>query len=683
MMREDYRDFEELYRKKADFDTAPDMKGETKELQGVLRGELQGELRGETQEKPLDPAQKKACRHFLGPCMVIAGPGSGKTTVLTHRIDTLVQKYGVPPERILVITFTRAAAEEMKLRYLRLSGSAGEKVLFGTFHSVFFRILKAQYHYDSTQILREAEKRRLLTEVLTEMFPEETLDSETVNALLRTFSARKNRERQEESEGSDEIFRRYEEVKKSLGRIDFDDMLTETFELLKKDRKARNYWQKQFRFILVDEFQDINPLQYRIVRMLAEPENNLFIVGDDDQSIYGFRGADPKIMLRFPKDYRDAACIFLNLNYRSGEAIVRASSSLIEEGSSRFRKKLRAAEAEGRPSRHSCLGDSTESGRGENTESGGSGPFPPVLIRSFRNSEEEAESIAAGILTLLRNGFLCSDIAILLRTNNGAALFAAVLSGEGIPYYSAEKMPNLFREGFMDPVYAMLNWASGNRSLKNLLRFMNCPSRGISRKVAEETGGDPERIAAEYRKMPDRASVGAKAALLASQLSLLERLGYPFAMINYIRKGMGYDRFLQSAAARKYRTDPGEMLSRLDEVQASAASSRTVAEWYAFIAEYTEKNDRTAAEPGNRVRIGTIHGAKGLEFGAVFLPSVNERVIPHEKALTGEALEEERRILYVGMTRAIRLLRLSWVRERFGRQAEISRFLQRFPQSPT
>ena len=272
-----------------------------------------------------DEGQKRAIRHKEGPALVLAGPGSGKTTVITNRIRYLTEKAGVNPSSILVITFTRAAAREMRERYERMVPEGGGRVSFGTFHSVFFLILKLAYRYQASDIVREEQRTLFIREMLEKTELESEDEAELVRSILSEISAVKGEGMRPEhyypKSCSQEIFRRlYEGYENELRRrhlLDFDDMLSMCWELFSQRKDILGAWQEKYKYILVDEFQDINRLQYEIVKMLALPENNLFIVGDDDQSIYRFRGAKPELMLGFEKDYPGAARILLATNYRS------------------------------------------------------------------------------------------------------------------------------------------------------------------------------------------------------------------------------------------------------------------------------------------------------------------------------------------------------------------------------
>ena len=296
--------------------------------------------------------QEEAITHKGGPLMVLAGPGSGKTLVITYRVKWLIENAGVHPSNILVITFTRAAAEEMKKRFFMFDGMENAPVTFGTFHSVFFMILRYAYRYTAANIIREDVKRRYIKEMTENMEFEIEDENEFLSGIINEISYVKGEMMSlsyyHSNNCSDELFAQiYEGYEKRLREenlIDFDDMLVFCYELLKEREDIRTLWQNKFQHILIDEFQDINKVQYEIIRMLAGKGDHLFIVGDDDQSIYRFRGARPEIMLGFEKDYPEAKKVILNTNYRCSEEIVESAEHLISHNTKRFQRICRRLE---------------------------------------------------------------------------------------------------------------------------------------------------------------------------------------------------------------------------------------------------------------------------------------------------------------------------------------------------
>jgi len=599
--------------------------------------------------------QKSAILHDAGPCLVLAGPGSGKTTVITERAVRLVREKIVPPENLLVITFTRAAAEEMQSRFRKLLNSEDARVVFGTFHSVFYNMLRRAGHASGrAEVLREGEKLTILEEIFREHFREAEADSEYIRGLLSDISRAKNTGSELPESPTDRVpVRRvldlYEEKKRNSGKIDFDDMLLLTKKLLVSSPETLRFWQERFRYIMVDEFQDINRVQYDIVRMLAAPENNLFAVGDDDQSIYAFRGAGPEIMLGFPKDYRGTRQILLDTNYRSRPEIVKVSLELIGHNRSRYRKKLIAA----------------------------SGERGTVERLRFRDEAEEGGGIAAEVGELIASGMPPEEIAVLTRTNQGAAPILSAFTRAKIPFVTRDRTENFYRHFICRPVFAVLNWTQGNHTRGNFLRFMNCPVRYIRREDLTGENVDLAELERRYRRDPERIYMADSTKFLAYQLELLARLKTPYAMVNYIRTYMEFDRHV-TVYSKEKGLEAADLFAVLDELLGESRPFKTVQEWYDHIAVYSRELETAGSrrERRNCVAVSTLHSSKGLQYRAVFIPSVNEKVIPHEKSMTPDGIEEERRMFYVGMTRAAERLYLSSVSERYGKRMEDSRFLK-------
>lgn len=605
----------------------------------------------------LDKYQQAAAGFFGGSCMVLAGPGSGKTTVLVKRILTLVETYKVPSGKILVITFSKAAALEMQSRFLALSGGRYEDVVFGTFHAVFFRILSEYYGINGKDVITEAEKRRILREILEKTYPETAKDREFSDEILREISVRKNSGREEKNTAKvrsidiRKLERLYEEKVRRERKLDFDDMLLMTRALFKSRPDVLAYWQSRFSYICVDEFQDINPVQYEIIRLLALPENNLFVVGDDDQSIYAFRGARPDIMLNFPKDYPKSKRIDLEMNYRSAPCIVEASLKVIGRNRMRYRKQLKA----GREF-YGCI----------------------EKIRC-RDAAEEAEKITAAVGEEMKAGVPPEKIAVLVRTGRSADLILSAFTAKHLPFHTRDRVPNIYEHEAAAPVFAYLNYISGDHSRKNFLKFMNCPVRYIRREDLTDENVDLDALREYYRSEPERQWMADRVDFLAYQLDMLKRFPEPFMQINFIRRAMEYDRHLALVAEKKH-TDVKELLGVLDTIEADAKQFTSTAAWYRHIVAYTkalyegkheEKEDREG-----KVTVCTLHAAKGLEFMSVYIADCVEGVIPHEKALKDGEIEEERRLFYVGMTRAIKNLRLYSVDYLHGKKTEISRFIR-------
>ncbi len=603
----------------------------------------------------INDAQSRAIAHATGPAMILAGPGSGKTLVITQRTRYLIEECHVKPQEILVITFTKAAAQEMRQRFCAVGNVSG--VTFGTFHAVFFYILKYAYQYTSANILPEDGKFRILRQLLQKLPPETLADAqeekELLSELVAEISLVKNEQINLENYYSRscpedvfrQIYRQYEEVRRAQGMLDFDDILVCTYELLAARKDILSAWQKRFRYILVDEFQDINLLQYKILRMLAEPENNLFIVGDDDQSIYRFRGAKPEIMLNFTKDYPDAKTILLDRNYRSVEPVIRGALKVIGENGHRYAKEIRGTRGEGQK----------------------------IDIRELDSPEHESLYLVRCIQKSVEEGIPYSEIAVLFRTNHGVGPFAERLMEFMLPFEMHDTLPNIYEHWIAQDIFAYLHLAREGLDRTEFLQVMNRPKRYISRDSVNEKQVSFETLRTYYE---DKDWMLDRIDRMEADLKLLSRMT-PYAAVNYIRRGIGYEDYLKEYAKTR-RMKPEELLDLLDEIQQGAKPYRTCEEWFGHIEEYKaklEENRLLQKKQENAVMLTTLHGSKGLEFREVFMVDVNEGIIPHRKAAVEADLEEERRLFYVGMTRAKDRLHIFYTKQRYGKAAEPSQFL--------
>lgn len=642
-------------------------------------------------------AQMTALEHRDGPMMVLAGPGSGKTTVITHRIKRLLEA-GVDPSGILVITFTKAAATEMKERFLRLAreedekrkqaeqragGSrtgaekpffgtadpgprrreacgtsleaAGSRVSFGTFHSVFYHILKWAYRFPAGNVISGEEKRQYFKKFLDESEMEVEDEAEFISSIINEISYVKG-ERLDlkyyysqncPEEWFKKLYDGYDEMLKTTGKIDFDDMLVMCHELFTERKDILAAWQKKFKYILVDEFQDINLLQYQVVRMLALPENNLFIVGDDDQSIYRFRGAKPEIMLGFEKDFPGTKRVLLGTNYRSTKEIVETSLRLIEHNKVRFEKKLEPFRGSGRP----------------------------VDFRVFDNPGHEMDTVAQSIRAYHDAGYQWSEIAVLFRTGANSGLMAERLMGYNIPFKLRDVIPNLYSHWIAKDLFAYMEIAAGSRKRSDFYRIMNRPNRYFSRDAFDTPIVSFDRLKSFYQ---DRDWMEERICDLEADLRAMAPLK-PVAAVNYIRKAIGYDDYLRSYAEFR-RMKPEKLFETADKLAESAAEFATFVEWKEHAARYEEElkkqNQEEREETKDRVTLSTMHSAKGLEYPVVFVVDANEGIVPHHKAGLPADIEEERRLFYVALTRAKDRLHVAAVKERYHRKTDVSRFVE-------
>ena len=602
-----------------------------------------------------NPSQQRAIAHLSGPMMVLAGPGSGKTSVIVERTAYMINEGDILPANILVVTFSRAAAKEMKERFLSFTGQKYTPVTFGTFHGVFYGILKQAYGFTAENILSDEEKSGILKELALNYGGDLAEEGDFAEEVAKEISVVKGNKISLEHYYSsccpDEVFRQiyqgYREACQSRRKLDFDDMILYCYELFTQRKDILAAWQKKFQYILVDEFQDINQLQYDIVRMLAQPQNNLFIVGDDDQSIYHFRGARPEIMLNFNRDYPEAETVTLNVNYRCSGQILASAMKVIGENKKRFSKKL-----------------STPNQAGD-----------AVMIREFQNPREEYLTVVSELRERLENGEKLEDTAILLRTNQEAEGLVGALMERQVPFNMKEKLPNLFHHWICRNLLAYMHFAAGEKNRKYFVEFMNRPNRYISRDALSLSPiVDFEELKEFYKDndwMCDRITT------LETHLRVLKGLA-PYAAINFIRKGMGYEEYLHEYAEYR-KIKPEELSEILDRLTESTRGMNSLEEWEAYIEDYTtklEEQARRAEQEREGVLISTLHGVKGLEYDFVYILNVNEGSMPYRKAVLEPAIEEERRLFYVGMTRARKKLALCYVRQQYEKKREPSRFLK-------
>ena len=596
--------------------------------------------------------------HNQGPMMLLAGPGSGKTTTMTKRVVSLLENYHVNPANILVVTFTKAAAREMKERFEKLCMDSGitqnyKQVTFGTFHGVFYGILRHAYRLTGKNIISEEQRFDMLRELVYRQRIEIEDEKEFFEGLVQEISEVKNSriplEHYYSKNCPDEVFRKiytsYVTICRQSRLLDFDDMLLYCYDLLTQRPDILAGWQKKFQYILVDEFQDINKLQYDIVKMLAAPENNLFIVGDDDQSIYAFRGAKPEIMMNFPKDFPSVQTELLPVNYRSTGEIVEAAGKVIAWNKRRFQKKIHTDNEKG----------------------------TPPLVKAFQNGKEEELYLKDCIVKAHEQGCPYEEMAVLYRTNSGARFLVETLMEYQIPFQMRDVLPNLYDHWIARNFISYMKLATGDRSRKEFLQVMNRPNRYIYREVLDEPQVSFESLRWHYEEkewMLDRIDK------FEEDLNLLKNMT-PYAAINYIRHGIGYEEYLRTYALfRKLKIE--DMHEILDELADSAKGYQTFGEWFIHIAKYTDKlkeQARTKISEKKGVVISTFHSIKGLEFNQVFLMDVNEGTIPYRKAVTESNIEEERRLFYVGMTRARKELNLFYIKERHEKCMMPSRFL--------
>ncbi len=546
----------------------------------------------------LNAPQRQAVSHKEGPCLVIAGPGSGKTAVLTQRVKELINS-GVPANEVLVITFTKAAAIEMKERFERLSEERAP-VTFGTFHSLFWGIIQKELGYKNCDIIMGAAKERVYKEAMHLAGEDEA-----------------------------EIPKKYQFLKDKYHVIDFDDMLTKAHQLFLQRPQILAKWQDRFTYFLVDEMQDMNDLQFQLIRMLSAKTNNLFCVGDDDQSIYGFRGANPKIMQDFMEIYPDATKIILDYNYRNPKNIVTAAGSLIGVNKNRFPKDIKSTTPEG-----------------------------SIQVLERNSPEEEADYIINSICKLREKGVSLDEIAVLYRNHSDARYVVDRLVSSDIPFYLKEQMPNVYTHFIISDIENYFQLALGNITKARMLAILNRPNRFLHRQSVER-GAEKQAMLDFYKINPGNYRT---VESLWADIELIGKMN-AVAAISYIRRAMGYDTFLAEEAAKK-QVDYSEYRDILDFITEVFRDCRTVRQAIDKLnilrlkIDYENKN-RNVDKTG-KVGLYTLHSSKGLEFENVFIIAVNDGVIPNSKAETREEMEGERRLFYVGITRCKKNLSITY-----------------------
>lgn len=592
-----------------------------------------------------------------GPAMVLAGPGSGKTTVITHRIKNLIEKAEVRPENILVVTFTKAAAISMQKRFSTLmNGGKGQLVTFGTFHSVFYKILKKSRRYEATEILSERQKTDYIREIIGRYGISSNDISELSQNIINDIGNIKgnmlNAQEYEPScckkEDFIKVYNAYNLELKKDGKMDFDDILRECYLLLCENHTILEQWRELYKYILIDEFQDINRIQMNIIELLASPLNNIFVVGDDDQSIYGFRGARPEIMIEFKDYYPEAELIVLNVNYRSTQSIINVAGRVIENNKTRLDKCAHA-----------------------NNDK----DFQPD-IRKFRNQVEELKFVVSKIKEYENQGISLSEMVILVRNNSQIQEISSFLKNRKIEAESGKHRSNIYNGMVAKDILSYVRGAlkfDGTYFNEDLIYVLNKPQRYISRQVVLSVNMNISAVRRIYSKNNIDSFL--------FHIEMIRKLP-PQAALSYIRKGAGYEEYLRLYAIENNIPMSG-LLKQLEQLVQECSKFNTLEQWINSIdsAQNSEGQNfgkKSSGEGGtnNRINIMTMHGSKGLEFKAVFIVDANQGIIPTSKALRERDFEEERRLFYVAITRAIDYLNVYAVEEKLGCPIEVSMFVE-------
>ena len=595
--------------------------------------------------------QKKAIEYGAGPLMVLAGPGSGKTFVITHRIKYLIEGSGINPAHILVVTFSRAAAKEMKDRFEKLQGKS--HVTFGTFHSVFFSILKTAYGFSAEQIASDELRYTLIKELIkkNEIVNEDinTLSGNLLNeiALIKqdNINIKNYYSNSIASDTFKKLYKEYEAELEIRNKLDFEDMLSLTYELLSERKDILTAVQNRYQYILVDEFQDINFLQYNIIKLMAGKNQNITVVGDDDQSIYRFRGARPEIMLGFERDFRNVSKVFLDINFRSTTQIVDASTKLISFNSKRFPKTFKA--------------------------NNGSGA--PVSVIEFKNPFAEVNSIIKDIKEYIKAEQDINNIAVLYRTNLSPRLLIERMMKNNIPFTIRDSIPNLFEHWVSKDIISYIKLAINLGNKNDLLRISNKPNRYISRDSLSSSKANIETLFDYY---DDKSYMIKRIIELREHLRTIKNLK-PATALRYIRNVVGYDEYIEEYCDMN-GIESDDCYTVLGDLENSASEFNTFSDWFVHMEEYKEElieAGKKSNEDDIGVRLMTFHSSKGLEFDIVYIIDVNEGSVPYKKAKGADEIEEERRMFYVAMTRARHKLFICYCKENFGKSIGKSDFI--------
>ncbi len=578
--------------------------------------------------------QLAAIDHKDGPAMVIAGPGSGKTYVITRRFARLVDTHGIDPPDILTLTFTNAAAKEMRDRAYAFLGNKARGSTFGTFHSVFYSILKEHFRLSPENIIDSRQKYMIMCDIIRELKADTCDMASLADELLSGISRIKNGLNASffsPVSGSDvtmdRIYEMYDRKLTAARLLDFDDMILKLKKLFLKYPEIQERYRKRYRYIQVDEFQDINPLQYEVLRMIGD--DNIFVVGDDDQSIYGFRGATSGMMKEFLKDHTDCALYKLYTNHRCTGSIVRSSQNLISHNMDRFYKELAAFDDTGEE----------------------------VEIRCFSGRKDEIKGIAEKM-----DMDRLDDYAILSRTNRIGSIMAAGLMDLGIRVKHKGRRNDIYHTSTGEDIIAYLKVACDMHSREDLLRIMNRPERYIDREAFAKEGAVLGDALMYYRGDRQRTASIAK---WISDMKMISHMR-PGTAVKYLIGVVGYK----------------EIDKRWDPLAASclmksAERFLTIKEFLLYMENEEERMDRSGEKIDDEtgVSIMSLHASKGLEFREVFIVDVNEGIIPGRRVMGDTDIEEERRLLYVGMTRACKKLHIYYIEEEHGKRLIPSVFI--------
>ncbi|MGE5692098.1 MAG: ATP-dependent helicase [Pseudomonadota bacterium] len=603
----------------------------------------------ETYLADLNPAQRQAVLHTEGPLLVVAGAGSGKTRVLTYRVAHLINAVGVRPNEILAITFTNRAAAEMRDRLERLLGDTARRIWILTFHSAAGRMLRREAERlglrSNFTIYDQADQVRLVKQILEnegfdpKRFVPRGIHAQISNAKNQLVGPDEYRRRVSSfyDQTVAEVYEQYQKRLHASNAVDFDDMLFLTVEVLERFPDARERWQKAFRYVLVDEYQDTNHAQYRLLQLLAEQHRNVCAVGDPDQSIYAFRGADIRNVLEFERDFPGARTIALEQNYRSTNHILGAANGVISHNRERKEKNLWS-----------------DLGEGE-----------PVRVVEVEDEHAEARYVAAGIASLVEEGYGGDEVAVFYRTNAQSRVLEDVLVRQGIGYQVIGG-PRFYERAEVKDVVAYLQVIDNPYDAVSLSRIANRPRRSIGDTTLARLQSHADTLGISlWEATADPGAAGCAAAAtkaVSAFRAVMESLqagAMELDVPDLIEKVLERTGYLEALEAERTIEAQGR-IENLQELVGVArewqegATEPTLSSFLQEISLYSDQ-DQLRGE-GSLVTLMTLHNAKGLEFRAVYLIGMEEGVFPHARSIEEQGIEEERRLAYVGMTRAMERL---------------------------
>ena len=588
-----------------------------------------------------------------GNLLLAAGPGSGKTHTMTARILYLIEEMQTDPSSILVITFTKDAALSMQKRFGRMSDRF-YPVNFGTFHSVFYHMISEYKRNDPPTLIFDKNKIQMASGVIRKFMGRsyEADHKGSVRSLLSAITYYKNTLNSDDSSlllpeecrsGFHDMFSYYEAIRKKTGQMDFDDMVYDCRELLMKDKAFERKWKNRFKSILIDEFQDINPIQYETIKLLAGSKTAVFAVGDDDQSIYGFRGAQPGILKKYTEE-TNAKLLHLDTNYRSTDLIVRSSLAVIEESKDRIHKNL--------------ISSKKENGS--------------VTVCGFDDRTSEYEHIVRMLVET------SASTAVLFRTNLEMQGFASYLTTRGIPYIIREKTDSCFEHFIMRDIISYMKLASGSADENDIKTVINRPQRYINEEHLIGCEGSIDKVIDKIKinlGIKNASGKLLKLCELKKDLKFMAGLTPSYAL-TYLYKKMGYEKYIRSLASGDDKK-LSEYISVMDKALEISSMADDAESFFELKNRYEDdlkkagKKERT----GGAVNLMTVHASKGLEFGRVIIPDCNEGNFPHGRMPDENTVNEERRIFYVAMTRAISDLEICYIKQTGNSKYVPSRFL--------